>query len=250
MTFGYGPDEVGRFMIAFARVGGIVMVLPGVGDETVPPRQRLIIALLLTLALLPVATVSLPPTPGGAPIGLLFRETVLGVALGLLARIFFLGLASAGSIIALQSGLGSATMFDPAAGAQNPVVGRLLSLAGVVALFFAGLHHGAIAAIAQSYKLFPPDAPLATNDLVQAGIGAVAGSFAIAVRLAGPFLLFGLVFNVGLGFISRLTPSIQVFFIAQPLSILLAFALLAATFGMTLSLFISAASNGLSQVLG
>ena len=250
MTFSYGPAEVATVLVAFARVGGIVMVLPGVGDESVAPRARLMIALALTLVLLPTAAISLPVQTTAVPIGLMARELALGVALGAMARIVFLALASAGGIIALQSGLASAMMFDPAAGAQNVVIGRLLSLAGIVALFAANMHHAAITGIAKSYELFPAAGPLPIDDLLRGGIAAVAESFAIAVRLAAPFLLFGLVFNLGLGFMARLAPTIQVFFIAQPLSILASFALLATTIGLILTLFVSAVSDGLAGLFG
>jgi len=250
MTFSFGAGEVATVLVAFARVGGIVMLLPGVGDESVAPRARLLIALGLTLVLLPAAAISLPPQMAAVPLGLMARELALGLAFGAMARIVFLALASAGGIIALQSGLASAMMFDPAAGAQNVVIGRLLSLAGIVALFAANMHHAAIAGIARSYELFPAAGPLPVDDILRGGLAAVAQSFAIAVQLAAPFLLFGLIFNLGLGFMARLAPTIQVFFIAQPLSVLAAFALLATTIGLIMSLFVTAVHDGLASAFG
>ena len=54
----------------------------------------------------------------------------------------------------------------------------------------------------------------------------VATAFRIGIQLSAPFLVFGLLFNLGLGILSRLIPQMQVFFIGLPLSIILGLLLL------------------------
>ena len=56
----------------------------------------------------------------------------------------------------------------------------------------------------------------------------VAAAFRIGIQLSAPFLVFGLLFNLGLGVLSRLMPQMQVFFVGLPLSILLGFLILIA----------------------
>ena len=67
---------------------------------------------------------------------------------------------------------------------------------------------------------------LPVGDFVEMATSVVSGAFKLGVQIAAPFLVFGLVFYAGLGVLSRLMPQIQVFFIAMPLNIMLAFVLL------------------------
>ncbi len=65
----------------------------------------------------------------------------------------------------------------------------------------------------------------------------VTSAFRIGVQLAAPFLAFGLLFNLGLGILSRLMPQMQVFFVGLPLSILLGLLLLLLVLGAMMGTF-------------
>jgi flagellar biosynthetic protein FliR len=66
----------------------------------------------------------------------------------------------------------------------------------------------------------------------------IATAFKIGIQLSAPFLVFGLLFNLGLGVLSRLMPQMQVFFIGLPLSIMLGFALLLVVIGTMMGVFV------------
>jgi flagellar biosynthetic protein FliR len=65
----------------------------------------------------------------------------------------------------------------------------------------------------------------------------VTHSMALGLSLAAPLIVYGIVFNAALGLMARLAPAIQIFFIAQPLNLLLGIALLATVFGTMLATF-------------
>ena len=48
------PALAAAFMLVFARIGAMVMLLPGLGETNIPVRIKLAIALLLTLIILPL----------------------------------------------------------------------------------------------------------------------------------------------------------------------------------------------------
>jgi flagellar biosynthetic protein FliR len=244
--------EVVGFLVVFARLGAMVMLFPGIGDESIPTTIRLALALLMTFVIYPTVLMSLPamPTTILALASLMGREIVLGLMLGGAVRILMQSLHVAGTIIANQSGLAAALMFDPAMGAQGTLVTRFLGLLGVMTVFALDLHHLLIAGIARSYALFSASGPLMVDDFANAVTGLVAQSFALGVQLSAPFLILGVVFNVGLGLVSRLVPQLQVFFIALPLSVLLSLALLMVTVGMMLSVFAEAFAATLGRLLG
>ena len=100
------------------------------------------------------------------------------------------------------------------------------SVSGVTLIFATDLHHLVIAALHDSYTIFAPGEMPIVGDVAQHITRIISASFRIGIQLSAPFLVFGLLFNLGLGVLSRLMPQMQVFFIGLPLSILLGFLLL------------------------
>lgn len=224
------PDFALAFMLTFARVGAMMSLMPGFGEQVFPPRLRLTIALMLTLMLVPVVRPLIGPPPAeiGALVLLLTHEIVVGIFIGLTIRFVSATMITAGTLIAQQAGLGFVTQVDPTQGGQSVLVANFLALFGVLVVFTAELHHLAIAGIHDSYRLFRPGADLPVGDFVQAAVAVFAGSFAIAVKIAAPFLVAGLVFQVAMGVLGRLMPQLQIFFLALPVQITASFLMLAA----------------------
>ena len=154
---------------------------------------------------------------------LLVEEIVIGAMLGLTARLTVSALDVAGSVIAQQLGLGFVTAVDPTQGEQGVILGNFLTMLGVTMFFATDMHHLVIFALNDSYTLFEPGELPASGDVAALLTKTVAGAFRIGIQLSAPFLVFGLLFNLGLGLLSRMMPQMQVFFVALPLSILLGF---------------------------
>ena len=228
------PSLAVTFILMFARLGTMTMLMPGIGERGIPTRIRLVIALMLTLVLLPIYRGNYPTVPMAnfAPIaGLLIQEVIVGAVLGLTARLTLSALEIAGATIANQMGLGFAMAVDPTQGQQGILIGNLLAMLGVALIFATDMHHLAIGALDQSYATFRPGEPLPTSDVAQLMLGIISGAFKIGVQLAAPFLVFGLLFNLGLGILARLMPQLQVFFLGLPLSIMIGLGMLIAFIG-------------------
>lgn len=213
--------NVYQTMLVFARVGAAVMVLPGFGEGFVFPRARLVLALLVAVVIAPVVAPALPPMPAsdGLALGLVAREVLVGLALGGIIRFLIAAVGIAGAIVATQTGLAAASMFDPAQGDQIAVVGRFLTVAVTVALFTADLHHTMLEALADSYALMPPlDLP-PIGDLAALGLEWFGAAFMVATQLAAPLIVAGIVFFLGLGVLARLMPHMPVFFVIIPVQI-------------------------------
>src|SRR5947199_7893347 len=106
------------FILMFARLGTMLMLLPGLGEMSVPVRIRLTIALLLTLVLFPLhrADYAIDLRAPGPVLTALAQELLIGVVLGLTARLTISALQVAGSVIAQALGLGFVTPVDPTQG--------------------------------------------------------------------------------------------------------------------------------------
>ncbi len=251
MTITILPEFAALFMLVFARVGTMVMLMPGLGERFVLNRAKLAIAVFLTLMLMPVARPILPvPQDPGALFTVLIAEVLVGGVMGLSARLIMTALQTAGVIVANQIGLGFATAVDPAYGQQNPSIGNLLTIMGVTLVLVMDLHHLAIAAIHNSYAMLPPGQYPALGDASALGLQAVSKSFQLAVQLSAPFIVFGLLFNVGLGVLARLMPQFQVFFLGAPASILIGMAILAAIVGVMMTVFLGELGDFLKQLAG
>lgn len=234
------PALAAAFLLTFARVGTMVMLLPGVGELNLPSRVRLTIALVLTAILLPAhQTAYTVDLKALGPVTLMMvQEILIGGVLGLTARLAISALQVAGSVIAQQLGLGFVTAVDPTQNQQGLLVGNFLSVLGVTLIFATDLHHLVIAAMNDSYTIFHPGEMPIVGDVAQHVTRVIATSFRIGIQLAAPFLVFGLLFNLGLGVLSRLMPQMQVFFIGLPLSILLGFMLLMLVIGAMMGTFV------------
>jgi flagellar biosynthetic protein FliR len=233
------PVLAAAFLLTFARVGTMIMMLPGIGEMTIPTRVRLTMALVLTAIVLPAhqAAYTVDLNTMGPVLLVLVQEIIVGAVLGLTARLAISSLQVAGFIVAQQLGLGFVTAVDPTQNQQGLLVGNFLSLLGLTLIFATDLHHLVLAALHDSYTLFHPGELPLVGDVAQHIVKVIATSFRIGIQLSAPFLVFGLLFNLGLGVLARLMPQMQVFFIGVPLSILLGLILLIVVIGAMMGTF-------------
>jgi len=206
----------------------IFQMMPGIGEQYVPVWVRLGIAIAVTLIIFPLIVATLPGMPATVPafVMLVIGEIVIGILIGSIARITISALHTAGTIIAFQTSLAYAQTVDPNQDTQAGLVAAYLNLLGVMAIFFSGLHFLLIIAVLDSYQLFPPGQSPIAGDLADAVIRLVSQSFAIGLQMASPFVVYGIMFYLGLGLLQRLMPQIQLFFIAIPLQLFLGFVML------------------------
>jgi len=214
--------ELYGLLLVLIRVGAALSMLPGFGEMSVPMQTRLAAALALSLALAAIV----PGLPAAAPDAVsellkqVFAELIAGAVLGVCARILFACLQMAGQVISQSMGLSNIFALPGTGFESGSVAGSYLMLGGLVLIFVTDLHHTVIHALVDSYRLMPaarlPDMGLLARMTSQ----AVSLSFQMAAQFAGPFLVLGFVYNVGLGLINRAMPQFAVFFIGLPISIL------------------------------
>ena len=236
------PNTAFVYLLMFSRIGAILMLMPALGEDMIPMRMRLSFALAFTLVLYPLLSPSLPAMPEEvmAIVGLIFHELAIGIMLGSIARIAVMATQVAGAIVAFQTGLSSAMAADPTqVGVQGAVFGSFLSFLGMVLIFATDLHHVALAATYDSYMVFPLDMPLMFDDAAQLAIRTVAGAFSVGVQMAAPFIVFGLVFNLGAGILARLMPALQVYFLLMPANIIIGLVLFAMLLVMMMGWYVS-----------
>jgi len=207
------------FVLVLSRTGAAVMLLPGLGEAEPPAMLRAGLTLGLTALVLPAVGVVAPPPDIWRLGGMIVAELVCGAMLGWLARLIALALPMAGHVASSMIGLSSVVQLDPVLG-QTSALMRLFALAVPVLVLSSGLYALPVAAIAGSYRLIGPGSLLPAGDAAETVLGAVAESFGLALRLASPFILAGLIWQLALGLMARAVPQLQAYFAAIPGQIL------------------------------
>ncbi|HML43031.1 MAG: flagellar type III secretion system protein FliR [Hyphomicrobium zavarzinii] len=229
--------------LVFCRIGGCLMIMPGFGSPRVPVQVRVFLAVSVTLALAPIIIPEVEGDLGKATppaiAQLILSETMIGVVIGIMARIFFLALQFMGTAAAMLVGFSG--MADPPVeeGEPAPAVATLLTLTATVLLFVTGLHVEVMRALVASYSvltvvdMFDPQFALAKVT------DAASDSFILIAQLTSPFLVYSLIVNFLFGIMNKMTPLIPVYFISAPFVLAGGLLLLYFTFSEALTLFIS-----------
>ena len=233
-------DQVWAGGLIFARVGALLLTLPGIGESYVPPRIRLSLALLVALVVWPVVAGTLPPLPEtlGATVGWVIREVIVGLAIGTLLRMFTSALSVAGEIVSLQTTLSFAQTTNPLQAAPGTTIAAFLMLLGTVLIFATNTHHLFIAGLVGSYQLIAPAKPLIIGDFVMMAVRTLGDAFVLGVQMAAPVIVFALIFNLASGLVGRVMPQFQIFFAAAPLSVILGLSIFALSLGVLGTVFI------------
>lgn len=253
LNLDWAPSAAFTYLILFARIGAMLMLLPALGEDTIPARIRLAFAVIFTTILYPLLTDVIPALPPDLPgiVGILFHELAVGLIIGGIIRVTTMATQIAGAIVAFQIGLSGAMSADPTQqGMQSAVFTSFLSYLGITLIFATDLHHVALAAIYDSYAVFSPTMPVMSEDAMQLMLRTVAGAFSVGVQMSAPFIVFGLVFNLGAGILSRLMPALQVYFILMPANILGGLILFALLLTMMMGWYLTAFENHLAMWRG
>ncbi len=247
------PIDLFIVFAVFCRVGALFMTAPALGDFSLSPRIRLAAALAVTAAIAPVMAPAYPDWARGGGLGtmsaIIIGEVLAGSFLGLSARVMMSALNVAGQIIAFQMGLSLAQIFDPTQELQGAIVGGFLAILGTTMIFATDLHHMMFAALKDSYVLLSPGALPRFGDMSSMMVDTLSQAFSLGLRLAAPFVLFGLVFYVGAGVLNRLMPQAQVFFMLMPANLALGLMLLMLTTGLIMTAFLERFEVFLAQFL-
>ena len=231
--------------VVFLRVGALAALVPAFGEQSVPARLKLAIAICLTLMVLPA--VSITPQPAGLipAASICGAEVLAGLFFGMLLRLFVLALQTAGSIAAQSASLSQ--LFGGSAGAEpQPAIGHLLVIGGLALATLSGLHVQVLAFLIQGYTLIPPGTLPTPGTILAAGLAEITRSFGLAFTLAAPFVGAALLYNLVLGVINRAMPQLMVTFVGAPALTLGGLLLMAIAAPLMLSLWSSALAGFLA----
>lgn len=209
---GFGAEFLWRLVLVFLRVGAAMALLPAFGEQSVPQRVRLVLALAFTLVVAPAAG-PMPPM-GQDFLPAMFAETAMGLAMGIALRLFVMALQIAGTIAGTATSLSQ--MFGGTGPEPQPAISNLLVMAGLAIAVASGLHVQIAQALVLSYNAFPAGRLPNSEDMAQWGLAQISQAFARGFVLAAPFTIAAFLYNVALGVINRAMPALMVSFVGAP----------------------------------
>ncbi|WP_417206066.1 flagellar biosynthetic protein FliR [Antarctobacter sp.] len=227
-------------LIVFLRVAAALAALPGLGEQVISVRVRLVLAIMLTVIVTPAVApgFDLPEPSLGAFLMVLATETLSGLFLGIMLRLFIIAIQTAGAMAAQSTSLSQllgASGLDPL-----PAIGHILTTAALALLMATGFHVKAAAFLVLSYDILPAMQFPNPADVADAGRQRVGQSFALAFTLAAPFVLMSVIYNLTLGVINKAMPQLMVAFVGAPVITFGAIALLLVSAPILLSAWLHA----------
>jgi len=205
--------------LAFCRIGGCFMVMPGLSSIRVPIQVRLFVSVAISMAILMNVWDQIAPyAQRNANVVTIFivSELLIGVLIGLLARLYLLALQFIGSAVAMMigySGMGG-TVIEEAE--PQAALATLISFSALLLLFILDFHHEIIKALLTSYRILPPGTVFNPQSALVDLTDTLSQSFLAMLRLGSPFIAYALLVNLAIGFVNKLTPQIPVYFISLP----------------------------------
>ena len=220
LTAGQIEAWMAAYLWPLLRIGACLMVAPIFGARFVPGRYRIILAGAITLLVAPL----LPPVPDVSPFsgpGLVItaQQIIIGVAIGFVLQIVFDALAMGGQLLANTMGLSFAFNVDPLRGASAPVVGQFYTLIATLTFLALNGHIAIIEVLVDGFR----DLPIGTSGLGTDGYWQIVqwGSqlFRGALMVSLPGLTALLIVNRAFGVVSRAAPSLNLFAIGFPVTL-------------------------------
>jgi flagellar biosynthetic protein FliR len=201
--------------LLFCRIGGCMLLAPGLSSPRVPVHVRLFAALGVTAAVAPMLLPEFRLATDGVPedrkIWLILSETLAGVMIGLLARCFFLALQFAATAISNFIGLAGIPGIPLEEADTGSPLATLVSTAAVTVIFAMGMHIELLRAVIDSYDVIGPGAFIGPDALLANLLQALSETWLLALRLSAPFLLYGVIVNLALGLGNRFAQQVSVY---------------------------------------
>jgi flagellar biosynthesis protein FliR len=229
---------VGSILWPFFRISAMLMTMPVVGSKSVPTQVRMMMALAISLVLLPLV----PAVPevdlfSWDAIAIIIQQIFIGIVMGFIFQLVFAVVITAGQIIAMQMGLGFASMVDPQNGAQVPVLAQVYLL--MTTLLFLGVdgHLVLIQIMGESFQVIP----IGSGGIDADGYYQLAmwGSqlFASALWVALPALASLLIINLAFGVMARAAPQLNIFSVGFPVAVMMGYFVLWVTLPVAVEQF-------------
>ena len=211
--------------LVLLRIAGIVAVAPPFAVTAVPVALRGLLALILTLVVVPAAPVW-EGAGAWAFAAAAAGELAVGLAVGLLILLLLLAVQGAGELIDMEMGFGMVNVIDPAFGRPVPLLGNFLYFVALVIFLAVDGHLLVLRALLDSFQVIPPGGGRWDGPIFAAVVEHFSWVIVTAVRIALPVVGVLFLTTMALGVLARTMPQLNVFMVGLALKITLGLTIL------------------------
>ncbi len=218
------PNYIILILLSSLRIGAFLIASPFFGSRMVPLPVRIVFSFGMGIWVL--SFVTFPPLDyllGKNLVPIVLQELIIGLACGLILSICFSAVIIAGEKIAATSGLAFAMQVDPSSGTQSPVISQILSLFLLIVLFSSNGHLFIFQLIFESYASLPIGSFTNVNHIIETTLSSSNTMFKMSIIIALPIIAILVFVNIGIGFITKSAPQLNLFSFGFPLTILATF---------------------------
>ncbi len=199
-------------LLPFMRISGMFAAMVGFSAKSVPNNVRALLCLFLTLIIIPV----IPPVPVKELVSvgtfvMVFQQLVIGIALGFLSNMVLNTFVLAGQIVAVQTGLGFASMVDPVNGIDVPAVGQFYLILATLLFWAMDGHLAMIRMIVLSFEAFPIGEVWFSPEQFRDIAHWAGWMFVSAVTISLAPIVSLLIVNLAFGVMTKAAPQLNIF---------------------------------------
>jgi flagellar biosynthetic protein FliR len=233
---------VAQAFFPFVRIGACLMVAPMFGARFVPARSRILLAAALTALVVPML-----PAPTVAPFSgqgfvVVAQQLLIGIAMGFALQVVFDALGLAGQLLANSMGLSFAFNVDPLRGSSTAALGQIYIILATLTFLALGGHLALLELLVGSLHTLP----IGTEGLGAEGLWSLVNwggaLFSGAIMIALPGVTALMIVNLAFGVVSRAAPSLNLFAVGFPISLVVGLLVVLAGIGPL--------QQGITQLLG
>ncbi|RQV98029.1 flagellar biosynthetic protein FliR [bacterium] len=232
-------SQIEVFLLVFIRISSALVVLPVFENKAFPTSVKVGFSIALTLLLMPVLQLSLPHTSGTLVeyFLLAMREVACGILMGFAGQFLFYAVEIAGQLIGFQSGLSIVSSIDPNTNANSDVLTKAYRLLMLMLFLSFNGHHLMLQTLVDSFHIVPIGQFSIDGRITEWAYHTGTLVMAKGVQLAAPLMISLLLTDIGLGILTRVAPTMNVFILGFPLKIGLTMFLASVSIGVVTNIF-------------
>jgi flagellar biosynthetic protein FliR len=218
------------FMWPMLRISALLLAAPVFSLQALTVRIRVLLALALSVMVYPLF--DWPVIDPLSPAGLLeiMNQLLIGLFMGLLLQIVTAAVVVGGQAISNAMGLSMASLIDPNLG-NVPVISQFLLILSTLIFVSLGGHALLLALILESFSSLPVGRSLVSQVAWLQLVSWSSMIFLGAVLMALPVMVTLLFISIGLGVVTRAAPSLNIFSVGLPATIVAGFLILMLSLG-------------------
>ena len=226
---GYWLDQFHIFLLILLRVSTLLIVAPIFGHRLFLARAKVGLAVMVSMVVFPLVD-GFDVPEGFFPYAVMMvGEVILGLVLGYVVLLLFIGVQFAGQLAGLQMGFGIVNVIDPQSHDQISIIGQFLNILAILMVLTLDGHHIILNGLLGSFEAVPLGGVVLQASIAHKLIALSSEVFVIAIKISAPILVALFLISTAMGVLARTVPQMNVFIVGFPVQLAVGLSVLVAT---------------------